>query len=83
MLRLDPPLPLLLRRNGAWVKGLAHVLLDPGTEHDLQWVCFADESRECWTLRNQDVRAQDNVTAGRMPEPRDYPGGPLVVGEEF
>jgi hypothetical protein len=33
------------------------------------FVCFADESRECWTVENKNVRAQDNITAGRMPKP--------------
>ena len=68
MLRLDPPLPLLVRlADGLWHQAMAHLVLDYGFEHDLAWTVFVDETRECWTLRNRDVRAQDNVTAGRMP----------------
>lgn len=65
MLQLNPPIPLMCRVNGTWQKGFAEILLDPGIEHDLQWVCFLDATGECWTLRNQDIRAQKNVTIGR------------------
>lgn len=68
MLRLDPPLPVLVKYNQNWIKAMAHVLLDYGFEHDLCWVVFLDESRECWTIRNRDIRAQDNITAGRIPK---------------
>jgi hypothetical protein len=60
MLRLDPPLPVVTPQG----KGLAHVLIDYGAEHDLCWVVFQD-SGECWTWRNQDIRAEKNVTFGR------------------
>jgi hypothetical protein len=61
MLQLSPPIPLLTPKG----KGNAHVLIDVGTEHDLQWVCFIDITGECWTYRNQDVRIQENITLGR------------------
>jgi hypothetical protein len=60
MLRLDPPLPVVTPRG----KALAHVLIDYGAEHDLCWVCFQVDG-ECWTWRNQDIRAETNVTFGR------------------
>jgi len=60
MLRLDPPLPVQTPRG----PGLAHVLIDYGAEHDLVWVVFQADG-ECWSWRNQDVRAQANVTMGR------------------
>jgi hypothetical protein len=60
MLRLDPPLPVQTPRG----LGLAHVLIDYGAEHDLVWVVFQDDG-ECWSWRNQDIRAQANVTMGR------------------
>lgn len=68
MIRLDPPLPVLLRRGTAWAKGMAHVLIDYGYEHDLMFVCFVDDTRECWTVRTQDIRSQDNISAGRHPK---------------
>lgn len=61
MLRIDPPLPILTPKG----PGLAHFLLDYGVEHHLQWVVFQDETGECWTWQNPDVRAQPNITMGR------------------
>ena len=61
LLQLDPPLPLNTPKGSA----LAHVLIDDGPEHDLVWVCFQDETGECWSWRNPDVRAQKNITMGR------------------
>ena len=60
MLRLDPPLPVVTP-NG---KGMAHVLIDYGVDFDLCWVVFQDDS-QCWTWRNQDIRAETNTTFGR------------------
>jgi hypothetical protein len=60
MLRLDPPLPVVTPQG----KGLAHILIDYGIDFDLCWVVFQD-SGECWTWRNQDIRAEKNVTFGR------------------
>jgi hypothetical protein len=60
MLRLDPPLPVVTPRG----KALAHVLIDYGIDFDLLWVCFQVDG-ECWTWRNQDIRAENNLTFGR------------------
>lgn len=60
MLQLNPPLPLITPRG----KAIAHFLIDYGPEHDLLWVCFQEDG-ECWTWRNQDIRAEKNVTFGR------------------
>jgi len=60
MLQLNPPLPVQTPRG----PGLAHVLIDYGAEHDLVWVVFQSDG-ECWSWRNQDIRAQTNVTFGR------------------
>lgn len=65
LLRLDPPLPLKVRRGKTWVYAMAHVLLDYGVDYDLCWVCFLHDSGECWTVGNKDVRAVDNETMGR------------------
>ena len=61
MLQLDPPLPLDTPKGSA----LAHVLIDYGPEADLIWVCFQDNG-ECWSWRNSEVRAQRNITMGRI-----------------
>lgn len=44
---------------------LAHALIDYGIEHDMSWVCFQDQTGECWTWKNPLVRAQKNITHGR------------------
>ena len=68
--RIDPPLPLLTPKG----KALAHFLIDYGYEHDLYWVCFQDNTGECWTWNNKDIRAQENITAGRINIPKETLG---------
>lgn len=60
LLQLNPPIPLETPKG----KGFAHVLIDYGPENDLIWVVLQD-SGECWSWRNQDIRAQNNITIGR------------------
>lgn len=60
MMQLNPPIPLVTP-NG---KALAQFLIDYGPEHDLLWVCF-EEDGQCWTWRNQEIRADRNITFGR------------------
>lgn len=61
ILQLNPPLPVVTPKG----KGLAHLIIDDGAESDLKWVCFLDDSGECWTYNNKMIRAQKNVTIGR------------------
>lgn len=61
IIQLNPPIPVITPRGSA----LAHILIDYGPEYDLYWVCFQDESRECWTYNNKDIRALKNITMGR------------------
>ena len=65
--RIDPPLPLQTPKG----KAMAHFLIDYGFEHDLYWVCFQNETGECWTWSNKDIRAQINITAGRINIPKE------------
>ncbi|KPK59029.1 MAG: hypothetical protein AMJ59_12715 [Gammaproteobacteria bacterium SG8_31] len=60
MLQLNPPLPVQTPRG----PGLAHIVIDYGVEMDLVWVVFQHDG-ECWSWRNQDIRAQINITMGR------------------
>ena len=62
MLRFDPPLPLDTPKG----KALAHILIDYGVEYDLLWVCFQDETRECWTWSNKEIKIQSNISLGRQ-----------------
>jgi hypothetical protein len=61
ILQLDPPIPVTTPKGNA----IAVVLLDYGLEHNLMWVCFQDDTSECWTWSNRDIRAQKNITIGR------------------
>ena len=60
ILQLNPPLPVMTPKGEA----LAHILIDYGAEHDLLWVTFQDTG-ECWTWRNPEIRAMKNITMGR------------------
>lgn len=62
IIRIDPPIPLDTSRGS----GLAHFLIDYGVEEDLVWVVFQDKTGECWSYRNRDIRAQTNITLGRI-----------------
>jgi hypothetical protein len=64
MIRIDPPLPLITPKG----KALAHFLIDYGMEHDLLWVCFQYNTGECWTWKNSEIRADNNITMGRLNE---------------
>lgn len=35
------------------------------------WVCFLDDSGECWTFENPQVRIQWNITLGRVSKNTD------------
>lgn len=61
MTRLDPPIPLMTPKGRA----LAHFIIDYGPEHDLMWVWFQDDTGECWTWENAQIRARVNHTMGR------------------
>lgn len=58
ILQLNPPLWLETPQG----QSLAHFVIDLGMEHDLQWVCFINESGEVWTFGNAEVRAAGNRT---------------------
>jgi hypothetical protein len=61
MLQLNPPIPVDTPKGPA----LAEVLIDYGAEHHLIRVCFIDETRECWSFPDTEIRAQANPTMGR------------------
>ena len=60
MIQLNPTVPLETPKG----KGFAHFLIDYGQEHDLIWVVFINETGECWSFKNQEVRLQKNITMG-------------------
>jgi hypothetical protein len=61
ILQLNPPIPIETPHG----KGIAHLIIDYGIEHDLYWVVFQDVTHECWTWNNKDILIQPNITIGR------------------
>jgi hypothetical protein len=59
--QLQPTIPLLTPKG----KGFAHFVIDYSQEHDLLWVVFLDETGECWTFSNADIRLQPNFSLTR------------------
>lgn len=61
LLQLNPVIPLTTPKGYA----LAHFLIDYGIESDLYWVCVQQDTGECWTWSNRDIRFTKNITIGR------------------
>jgi hypothetical protein len=68
MKQLDVPLCFWTPKGKAW----AHFVIDYGMEHDLLWVCFQNDTGECWTWNNKDVRLDQNFTYGRKYEKPNF-----------
>jgi hypothetical protein len=64
MIQLNPPIPLSTPKGNGW----AFFLIDRSQEHDLEWVTFLDETGECWTFNNSQIRIQKNYTMKRNLE---------------
>jgi hypothetical protein len=62
ILQLNPPIPLSTPKG----HGLAHFLIDYGPESDLYWTVFQTDSGEIWTWNNKEVRADKNISLGRI-----------------
>jgi hypothetical protein len=58
IIQLSPPIPVITPKG----KAMAHLVIDYGMEADLVWVCFQDQTGECWSWVNKDIRAQPNIT---------------------
>lgn len=61
IIQLNPPLELSTPKG----KGYAWFLIDYGLEHNLMWVVAITDTNEIWTFQNPEVRATNNITAGR------------------
>ena len=69
LLQLNPPIPMVTPKG----EGMAHLTIDFGLEHHLQWVVFIDDTGECWIFDNPDIRIQDNQTKGRAKQQYQWP----------
>lgn len=65
--QLNPPIPLSTPKGD----GMALALIDYGSEFNLMWVTAIDETGEIWTFQNPQVRAQKNITMGRLIQKRE------------
>jgi hypothetical protein len=65
LLQLNPCLPVDTPRG----PGFAHVLIDPGQEHYVLFVCFMNATGECRIYDNREVKLQKNETMGIRKEP--------------
>lgn len=61
ILQLNPSIPVNTP-NGT---GEAILIIDYGKEDDLLWTVFLDETGQCWTFNNKEIRAIKNVSIGR------------------
>lgn len=68
LLQLEPSIPLITPKG----RGRAVVLIDYGIEENLLWVVFLDDSGECWTFQNKDIRAEANITMGAKRVPPQH-----------
>tara|TARA_A100001388_G_scaffold221176_1_gene171901 strand:- start:261 stop:557 length:297 start_codon:yes stop_codon:yes gene_type:complete len=62
ILQLQPPIPVVTPMGDA----IAHLIIDYSIEHSIHWVVFMEDTGQCWTLPNEKIRAQRNITLGRM-----------------
>lgn len=69
ILQLNPQIPLVTNKGPAQ----AIFLIDYSEEHNLYFVCIMDETGEIWTFSNQEVRAFENVTMGRIFKQQEVP----------
>ena len=62
MLQLNPTIPIV--RVSDNIKGYAFLVIDYSQEHDLMFTC-AMNNGEIWTLKNGEIRMEQNITLGR------------------
>ncbi len=62
MLQLNPMIPIV--RVSDNMKGYAFLVIDYSQEHDLMFTC-AMNNGEIWTLKNGEIRMQQNISLGR------------------
>ncbi len=61
ILQLNPALPFETPKGKGW----AHFIIDYSQEHDIYYVVFLNDSGECWTFPNSQIRLSANHTFGR------------------
>ena len=67
IIQLDPTIPMETPKGPA----KAHFLIDYGQEHHLIWVCFQNDTGECWTWSNPQIKIEENVTMMHVRKNKD------------
>ena len=62
IIQLNPTIPIV--RISDRMKGYAFLVIDYSQEHNLLFTCAMDDG-EIWTLSNQEIRIQKNISLGR------------------
>ena len=60
--QLNPTIPIMRISDG--MKGYAFLVIDYSQEHNLLFTCAMDDG-EIWTLSNQEIRIQKNISLVR------------------
>jgi len=76
VIQLHAPIPVETPLGEAF----AHLVFDYGQEHYLHFVCFLNETGECWIFDNREIRLLPNLTMGirRPPARNDAPKSPAL-----
>jgi hypothetical protein len=64
ILQLNPPIPMSTPKGDGW----AFFMIERSQEHHIEWVVFLDNSGQCWTFQNPEVRMQNNYTMNRKKD---------------
>ena len=62
ILQLNPMIPIMRYSDG--MEGYAFLVIDYSQEHNLLFTCAMDNG-EIWTLNNQEIRFQKNISLDR------------------
>lgn len=60
ILQLNPTIPLDTPKGRAH----AHFVIDYSQEHSFLFVCFINETGECWIFSQKEIRLEKNITMG-------------------
>jgi hypothetical protein len=63
MLQLNPMIPIV--RVSDNMEGFAFLVIDYSQEHNVLFTCAMDNG-EIWTLSNQEIRFQKNISLNRL-----------------
>jgi hypothetical protein len=76
LVQLHTPIPVETPLGDAF----AHLVFDYGQEHYIHFVCFLNETGECWIFDNREIRLQPNLTMGvrRPPAVDKAPKSPKL-----